>query len=1022
MGQLTGSPIRQDVADSIVLRQKIVGQQPIDSVTPVDPTAKIKYVSSRMPWVKLSSSVNVSGDKANYFKDIVGQDVSGDLLAKKFVLQNKNEDAYFNNTGLAGYSTSQNLGIRPEPGITSVNVKHFNRFGSLRASTVNFVCWSLEQLEIMDVLYMRPGFTVLLEFGHSVYLDRDGNVKNFTKGIDFFDTANSSKSLYSKIEALRRETNYHYDAIYGFVKNFKWSFRPDGGYDCVTEVVSIGEVVESIKATFATPGIAVKEGGEAARGTETSGTGDQKILSENATILHQILATVRKDVSEILTLDKRGYYLTQLSDTVQQQLQTNFPGLSQVGEYNFSCVGFKPGVETIDKGIVNPNGPTIQPVYVKLGFLLDIFNIATIGTSEGNDVDKLYKFWTQTTIPSGPFHKFKTASNRPSVDPGICLVDAQLVSSLGENIDILTNWSDANRAGGLLNDNRNIDEIFVNIDYILSIYEPSIDVLDFLKKLLPGIQAALGDINQFEVQYFEEDDIFAVVDRNRIEYSAKRPQIEIFGNNTFAKGVTLSSLLSPKITTMIAIGAQAGGQSGGIEGTAFSRLNRNLTDRIKPVRVAATSTAQVASTANAEDVITIAPLDIIKGHLYNLYEEYEYIPEDCLEVRQMYNEFLTTKIVRQNNPSFAFAIPFELSLVLDGMSGIRITEAFDIPAEVLPRPYRTDASRGSQTGEDGSIKPKSLVSFLVTGLDQSISTSGWTTNVRAQMFISDNGGASDYGYNLSALDLQLEDTLFSAKGPTSDTPSTIEFKGRQTTAEAVARDYISVSLIAKSAFEGFLKDLAGINPGIIVYVTSAPRTEAEQQVLYDTYQKKLAAWKAAGSAGTPPTVAAAPGYSKHQLGLALDINILDKATRTPLATANSSVAVWKQYKIDESAARYGLRWGGSWTGTSFDPIHVDMEIGKAWVGYDEAKFKQEYENRGAAYRTLEKWQWDPTGLTPGAGAAKLPANIANALGGTTTTAPAVAGPRVDVQTTTSGVPQPTLDAAAISALRANLKP
>lgn len=1031
MGELTGSPIRKEVADSILLRQKIMGQLPINDNTPVDPSAKIKYATSRMPWVKLSSSVNVSGEKAKYFKSVTGGEASGDQLARRFVLQSINNDAYYNNTGLAGYSNSKNLGIRPQPGITSVNTKHFNRFGSLRASTVNFICWSLEQLEIMDVLYMRPGFTVLLEFGHSVYADKDGTIKNFTEGVNFFDTKNTDKSLYAAIDKLREETNYHYDAIYGFVKNFKWSFRPDGGYDCTTEIVSIGEVVESIKATLATPGVAVKEtdtGTAKTRGTEAAGGAKQGglTISENATIMHQILSIVKKDVTEILTLDKRGYYFTQVSTTIQDELKTQFPGLSKVGEYNLSCVGFKPGSVTYDQGIVNPNGPSVQPVFVKLGFLLDILNIAVLGTSEGSDVDKMYKFWTQTTVPQGPFHKFKTATNRPSVDPGICLVDAQLLSSTGANIDILSNWSDTQRKGGIYNDAKNIDEILVNIDFIISAYEPSIDTLEFIKKILAGVQSALGDINQFELQYFEESGLFAVVDRNRIEYSAKRPQIQIFGNNTFAKGVTLSSLLSPKITTMIAIGAQAGGQSGGIEGTAFSKLNRNLTDRIKPVRVAATTTTAVASNSTA-DTITVSPLDIMKGHLYNLYEEYEYVPEDCLEVRQLYNEFLTSKIVNQDNPSFAFAIPFELALTLDGISGIRITEAFDIPAELLPQPYRRDNTTATSQDEEGKVVSTPIVSFLVTGLDQNITSAGWTTNIRSQMFISDTGGKG-YGYNLDALDLQLEDTLFSAKGPTSDGVSIIQFKGRDTTAEAIARDYVSVSSIAKSKFEAFLKDLAGSNPGIIVYVTSAPRTEAEQQVLYDSYTTKLAAWKAGGSVGQAPTVAAKPGYSLHQIGLALDLNIFDLKTKTALATANSSVAVWNQYDIGTIAKRYGMRWGGDWQGTSYDPIHVDLPIDKAWPGFDTAKFKQSYEARGASYASLEKWQFDPTGLTPGAGPAVMSPQLQSTLNAASgNTPPPQAGPVVNPNptptapptfntTTTTGTAPLRIDPSAAAAL------
>ena len=35
----------------------------------------------------------------------------------------------------------------------------------------------------------------------------------------------------------------------GICKNFNYKARPDGGFDCVTELTSAGEIIESLKAT-----------------------------------------------------------------------------------------------------------------------------------------------------------------------------------------------------------------------------------------------------------------------------------------------------------------------------------------------------------------------------------------------------------------------------------------------------------------------------------------------------------------------------------------------------------------------------------------------------------------------------------------------------------------------------------------------------------------------------------------------------------------------------------------------------
>ena len=56
------------------------------------------------------------------------------------------------------------LGLRPMPGITNMDIKSKSAYGSLREAVVNFQCWDIHQLEELELLYMRPGYTVLVEW------------------------------------------------------------------------------------------------------------------------------------------------------------------------------------------------------------------------------------------------------------------------------------------------------------------------------------------------------------------------------------------------------------------------------------------------------------------------------------------------------------------------------------------------------------------------------------------------------------------------------------------------------------------------------------------------------------------------------------------------------------------------------------------------------------------------------------------------------------------------------------------
>jgi hypothetical protein len=58
-------------------------------------------------------------------------------------------------------------------GIKKAEIKHENR-GSLRRATVQIKAFNRVQFDIIDVLYLRLGFNILLEWGHSMYYDDKG--------------------------------------------------------------------------------------------------------------------------------------------------------------------------------------------------------------------------------------------------------------------------------------------------------------------------------------------------------------------------------------------------------------------------------------------------------------------------------------------------------------------------------------------------------------------------------------------------------------------------------------------------------------------------------------------------------------------------------------------------------------------------------------------------------------------------------------------------------------------------------
>ena len=143
------------------------------------------------------------------------EQLNGNQLAKRFILQggilNKGDTRrkHFGQPGSAygdpligSNSDSEGFGQVPMPGITSLDIATKSAYGSLRQAKLSFVVHNLKQLEIMELLYMRPGYPVVVEWQWSPYIHSEDGVINRTHrisdGILFANKVNQQK-LYAEV-------------------------------------------------------------------------------------------------------------------------------------------------------------------------------------------------------------------------------------------------------------------------------------------------------------------------------------------------------------------------------------------------------------------------------------------------------------------------------------------------------------------------------------------------------------------------------------------------------------------------------------------------------------------------------------------------------------------------------------------------------------------------------------------------------------------------------------------------------
>jgi hypothetical protein len=232
----------------------------------------ILFIANKTAWIRLVSSINVQSEEdLNYFKRLVGDEYITDptSLAKNFVLfggtsKYLDKNSYQLRSGLGkggaygmlGDREIQDFGYKPMPGITSVTIDTQGRLGSVRAATINFKCWDKDQLDIIDALYFKLGFTMFLEWGHTFYYPNADNSRNNAAdkiistelySIDPFQPGLAKEDINIKISQNSRDTEGNYDAMLGMVTNFNFSYNQDGGYDCTLKLLGLGYLGDSIK-------------------------------------------------------------------------------------------------------------------------------------------------------------------------------------------------------------------------------------------------------------------------------------------------------------------------------------------------------------------------------------------------------------------------------------------------------------------------------------------------------------------------------------------------------------------------------------------------------------------------------------------------------------------------------------------------------------------------------------------------------------------------------------------------------
>ncbi|MDB4232288.1 hypothetical protein N9795_01130 [Candidatus Pelagibacter sp.] len=673
---IAGSPFQPFVKKQIEERKKLVSKENRTN-------SDLQWLSNKSAWIRISSNANVLDENSNFIE-------RGDTLSRKYILQagltdhskviNQKDDIFTLREGLGpngayGLGGTKEFGYRPMPGLTSLSIKTGGKLGTLREASFEFTCYNMEQLTIMDALYMKLGFSVLIEWGHIPYIKNNysetNKIETIPQPMDFYGI-DTKEVLMKKIQELRVTHAGNYDAMWGTVKNFSYSFEGNGTFVCKVDLVGAGDVLESLK---------INQSGNATAATPSGSTQGQNpespypvVANSNLSLLNQALYKIyERNLEEAnydVNIDNSIGYFNMLRpflkkreiDIGQGSYFTNTPVLAQKG-FQFSLLtglNQKTGNGGDDVNIpiipdpvsfysrlvmgyeidgeestgTSKNEKGLEQVYITLGHLLMlIMSNGWMDDKDENKPDAKRTPYVYIDINTET-NRCYTFPGHCSLDPTVCLIASQqlpfgIQTSLLGTLRRFYPFYDTENSGY----GGKFMNTLVNINWVASVLKthqtsnPKGDVsfVDFMQDVLSGISKACGGFNEFRIVPDDDSRCVRIFDDKRLTAPLAAGEespyttIPVLGKESLVYSFSYTSKISPNTAAMTVISAQAEPAGLGDEAFAFSHLSKGLTNRISPARSTSTSDENAAQTAGTIADDSEDRYIELRDHIKNIY-------------------------------------------------------------------------------------------------------------------------------------------------------------------------------------------------------------------------------------------------------------------------------------------------------------------------------------------------------------------------------------------------------------------
>jgi hypothetical protein len=555
-----------------------------------------------------------------------------------------------------GFRSVYGKSLYPPAVVTSVRISNEGDYGSLLKADINFSVFTLSQLEnfTKTLLTVKAGeddkgnpkpIPVKIEYGWSVP-DHDGPKEEF----------------------------------YGFVTNFNWSLRPDGGFDCVSNLV--GEGFFSLNTKADAP------------------------LQKNSTLLNRVLAGV--GVSVGITPNTWVSAVKYIDPNTPAGVYSGVAGKSPSLQASFN------GVVLLDLDLSeaqsenkDTEGKALNKTrihYVTLEWIC--FAVSQILHHTGNGLFPKDQYISDSNITVGHKYDDIVSSNPKNIlFPGFANYGTE---SLTKDIDSKISMATSSSPNSV-----DLSKILVSIEFIyetlkamqtqpsMKMNEKNVDtsLVNLFNKIFTEISNCSGGIYQLSLSqpkvetsdpnYKESLKQWVIVDTKYMGDAVTATIIPVVksgdtGYSSIVRSVTMTSKLPGSMATAQFV-------------AAASSLSGNT-----PALAAAKTEANTNDTKDTKTV-TDALLAAKKAALTS-----GFTPDSIDNIQEQLKDYWTYVVGRNEKGKRGSPLPLDLSITMDGLKGFRFGNTLKI--DYLPSDYKD-------------------VVFTVTKIEHNITNNDWTTTL-----------------------------------------------------------------------------------------------------------------------------------------------------------------------------------------------------------------------------------------------------------------------------------------------------